>query len=134
MSRITVADCRRVVGSYYNIHVDHFSSPRRTWNLARPRMLAMALAREFTDASFPAIGLYFGGRDHTTALHAKKRIDELCRTDPVLHEDRVALRQKLAEMVLKRTAVRNDGPAYSEWLRTRSVHDWRALKRLEASQ
>lgn len=133
MSRITVADCRRVVALHYCIPDSLFSSQRRKWGISRPRMLAMALAREFTDASYPAIGLHFGGRDHTTALHAKKRIDELCRTDPLLDEDRAALRSMLSELAVKREAVRNDAPAYSDWLRTRSVHDWRALKRIEAA-
>lgn len=61
-----------------------FTGPSRKRALARPRQVAMALSRELTTASYPKIGRFYGGRDHTTALHAVRRINALCEVDPDL--------------------------------------------------
>ena len=73
------------------LRVADLLSPRKTRNLARPRQMAMALCKELTDHSLPEIGVAFGGRDHTTVLHACRRIEELCATDGRLREDKAKL-------------------------------------------
>ena len=70
---------------------------RRTRSLARPRQVAMALAKELTEHSLPEIGEAFGGRDHTTVLHACKQIRKLIVSDGKLHEDWEKLLRKLSE-------------------------------------
>jgi chromosomal replication initiator protein len=72
-------------------------SKRRTRSLARPRQMAMALAKELTEHSLPEIGDAFGGRDHTTVLHACRVVRELRETDGKLHEDWDKLVRKLSE-------------------------------------
>lgn len=79
--RVTVAECRQLVGEFFRIPKEDMLSPRRCLKYARPRQMAMALAREFTTASFPLIGKHFG-RDHTTAIHAVARIRDLEKTSP----------------------------------------------------
>lgn len=76
---ITVADCRHLVGEFYRIPKGVMLSRTRVRNVARPRQMAMTLAREMTDASFPAIGRHFNIKDHTTALKGRQRIYELER-------------------------------------------------------
>lgn len=72
------------VATYYNLTADQLKTPRRTRDLVLPRQLAMYLIREHTHHSLPAIGAFFGGRDHTTVLHALQRIKALLSTDPAL--------------------------------------------------
>lgn len=80
--QITVDLIQDVVANYYNLRVEDFKSKRRTRNVAYPRQIAMYLARTMTDLSLPKIGDEFGGRDHTTVIHAYEKIsDELTRDE-----------------------------------------------------
>ncbi|VAW04069.1 Chromosomal replication initiator protein DnaA, partial [hydrothermal vent metagenome] len=75
------------VADYFNIRLSDLLSARRARQVARPRQVAMYLAKQLTAKSLPDIGRQFGGRDHTTVMHAVKRIDELRLDDSVLEED-----------------------------------------------
>jgi chromosomal replication initiator protein len=88
---ITIENTQKTVAEYYNLRVADLLSPRKTRNIARPRQMAMALSKELTEHSLPEIGEAFGGRDHTTVLHACRRIEELCATDGRLREDKAKL-------------------------------------------
>ncbi|MBX6420327.1 MAG: chromosomal replication initiator protein DnaA [Nevskia sp.] len=83
---VSLENIKRTVASYYNIRLSDLSSPRRTRMLARPRQVAMSLAKELTQHSYPEIGQAFG-KDHTTVLHACRKIAELRATDERLDED-----------------------------------------------
>lgn len=85
--RVTVDEIQRRVADYYNIRLSDLLSARRARQVARPRQLAMYLAKQMTSKSLPDIGRQFGGRDHTTVMHAVKRIEDLRQTDSVLDED-----------------------------------------------
>jgi len=89
--QITIENTQKTVAEYYKLRVADLLSPRRTRNIARPRQMAMALCKELTEHSLPEIGEGFGGRDHTTVLHACRRIEELCATDGRLREDKAKL-------------------------------------------
>jgi chromosomal replication initiator protein len=84
------------VASYYKIRMSELLSAKRNRSLARPRQLAMYLAKELTSHSLPEIGDAFGGRDHTTVLHACKKINELRLTDNKINEDLINLRRALS--------------------------------------
>ncbi len=84
---ITIPNIQKTVGEYYKIRVSDLLSKRRTRSIARPRQMAMALSKDLTDHSLPEIGDAFGGRDHTTVLHACRKIAELKETDGRLRED-----------------------------------------------
>ncbi len=86
-ARINVDSIQQVVAEYYKIRVADLLSKKRSRDIARPRQLAMALAKEYTSMSLPQIGDRFGGRDHTTVLHACRKIDELLQSDPKIQED-----------------------------------------------
>lgn len=88
---ITIENIQKTVCEYYKIRVSELLSKRRPRSIARPRQMAMALAKELTQHSLPEIGDAFGGRDHTTVLHACRKIKELCETDGRLREDKVKL-------------------------------------------
>jgi chromosomal replication initiator protein len=75
------------VADYYKIKVADLLSKRRSRSVARPRQMAMSLAKELTNHSLPEIGNAFGGRDHTTVLHACRKIKELRETDTDIAED-----------------------------------------------
>ncbi|WP_067926092.1 chromosomal replication initiator protein DnaA [Alicyclobacillus shizuokensis] len=81
---ITVAQIQKVVGDHFGLKVDELKAKRRTKNVVLPRQLAMYLARELTELSLPRIGEEFGGRDHTTVLHACDRISQSLQHDPSL--------------------------------------------------
>jgi chromosomal replication initiator protein len=83
---VTLDNIKRTVASYYNIRLTDISSPRRTRSLARPRQVAMALAKELTQHSYPEIGAAFD-KDHTTVMHACRKIAELREVDERLRED-----------------------------------------------
>ncbi|WP_321395459.1 chromosomal replication initiator protein DnaA [Emcibacter sp.] len=85
--RVTIDEIQRRVADYFNIRLSDLLSSRRARQVARPRQIAMYLAKALTSKSLPEIGRQFGGRDHTTVMHAVKRIDELRQTDSVLEED-----------------------------------------------
>jgi len=88
---ITLENTQRTVAEYYKLKVSDLLSPRRNRNIARPRQMAMALCKELTEHSLPEIGKAFGGRDHTTVLHACRRIETLCATDGRIREDKAKL-------------------------------------------
>jgi chromosomal replication initiator protein len=88
---ITIENIQKTVCEYYKIRMAELLSKRRPRSIARPRQMAMALCKELTQHSLPEIGDAFGGRDHTTVLHACRKIEELCETDGRLREDKVKL-------------------------------------------
>jgi len=94
---ISIANIQRVVADYYQLQVKDLLSPKRSRSLARPRQTAMTLAKELTEHSLPEIGDAFGGRDHTTVLHACRVIRGLLETDGKLREDWDKLIRKLTE-------------------------------------
>lgn len=79
--RITIEDIQKKVAAHYNIKVSDMHSARRSVAIARPRQVAMYLSKKLTTKSLPEIGRKFGGKDHTTVMHAVKRIEELARGD-----------------------------------------------------
>jgi chromosomal replication initiator protein len=89
--QITLENIQKVVARYYQLRVADLLSKRRTRNIARPRQMAMFLAKSLTQHSLPEIGDAFGGRDHTTVLHACRKIESLCETDARIREDRARL-------------------------------------------
>lgn len=93
--QVSIENIQKTVADYYKIKVADMFSKKRTRNLARPRQVAMSLARELTDLSFPEIGQSFGGRDHTTVLHACNKIEELKATEQPLRRDYTFLIQVL---------------------------------------
>jgi chromosomal replication initiator protein len=88
---ITIENIQKTVSEYYKMRVSDLLSRRRTRTIARPRQMAMALSKELTEHSLPEIGDAFGGRDHTTVLHACRKIEELCGTDGRIREDKAKL-------------------------------------------
>ena len=84
---VTVENIQRTVAEYYKIKVADLLSKRRNRSVARPRQIAMALAKELTNHSLPEIGDAFGGRDHTTVLHACRMISGLRQSDADIEED-----------------------------------------------
>lgn len=92
---ITIGNIQKVVAEYYKIRVADLNSKRRNRSVARPRQMAMALAKELTEHSLPEIGNDFGGRDHTTVLHACRKIAELKDTDGRIREDYEKLLREL---------------------------------------
>ena len=93
--RITIEDIQKRVAEHYNIRLSEMHSARRARVVARPRQVAMFLAKQLTSRSLPEIGRKFGGRDHTTVMHAVKRINELRESDSNLAEDVDLLRRML---------------------------------------
>lgn len=79
--RLTVEEIQRKVAEYFNIKMSDMVSNRRMQNIARPRQVAMYIAKQLTSKSLPEIGRKFGGRDHTTILHAVRKVQELCGED-----------------------------------------------------
>lgn len=84
---ITIENIQKTVAEYYKVKVADLLSKRRSRSVARPRQMAMALAKELTNHSLPEIGDAFGGRDHTTVLHACRKINELKLTTQDVEED-----------------------------------------------
>ncbi|MEX0915103.1 MAG: chromosomal replication initiator protein DnaA [Wenzhouxiangellaceae bacterium] len=94
--QVTLENIQKVVAAHYHLRVTDLLSKRRTRNIARPRQMAMFLAKSLTRHSLPEIGEAFGGRDHTTVLHACRKIESLCETEARLREDRAKLLRELA--------------------------------------
>ena len=94
---ISIPNIQKTVADYYGLQVKDLLSKRRTRSLARPRQVAMALAKELTEHSLPEIGDAFAGRDHTTVLHACRQIRTLMEADGKLREDWDKLIRKLSE-------------------------------------
>ena len=93
--KISIALIQQQVSLYFNLKVTEMSSPRRSINIARPRQIAMYLCKEATSFSYPEIGKAFGGKDHTTVMHAVKKIESLSVTDFELKKDLIDLRKKI---------------------------------------
>jgi chromosomal replication initiator protein len=84
---VTVPNIQKITAEYFNVRLQDLLSKRRVRSLARPRQIAMALSKELTEHSLPEIGEAFGGRDHTTVLHACRTIRKLCETDARMRQD-----------------------------------------------
>ena len=84
---ITIENIQKTVAEYYKVKIADLLSKRRSRSVARPRQMAMALAKELTNHSLPEIGDAFGGRDHTTVLHACRVITELKQSNQDVEED-----------------------------------------------
>jgi chromosomal replication initiator protein len=93
--QVSIENIQKTVADYYKIKVAEMYSKKRVRSLARPRQVAMALAKELTPMSLPDIGDAFGGRDHTTVLHACRKVQELVESDSDISRDYVALLQML---------------------------------------
>lgn len=93
--RVTIEEIQRKVAEHFNIKISEMQSARRARAVARPRQVAMYLAKQLTSRSLPEIGRKFGGRDHTTVMHAVRKVEELRATDSSFSEDVDLLRRML---------------------------------------
>lgn len=93
--KVTVEEIQRRVSEHYNIRLSDMIGPKRLRSIARPRQIAMYLAKQMTTRSLPEIGRRFGGRDHTTIMHGIRKIEELKSTDSQMAEDLELLRRLL---------------------------------------
>ena len=93
--RITVDEIQKLSADHFGLKQADLLSERRTRCVARPRQVAMWLCKQHTARSYPDIGRRFGGRDHTTVLHAVKKIEELLKSDDQIARDVEALTRKL---------------------------------------
>ncbi len=84
---LTILDIQKAVGEHFHIKLEDFTAKKRTKSIAFPRQVAMYLSREMTDSSLPKIGDEFGGRDHTTVIHAHEKIATLLKDDQGLQQD-----------------------------------------------
>ncbi|WP_239253813.1 chromosomal replication initiator protein DnaA [Listeria ilorinensis] len=92
---ITIKDIQEAVGEYFHIRLEDFKAKKRTKSIAFPRQIAMYMSRELTDASLPKIGDEFGGRDHTTVIHAHEKISQMVKNDQVLKNDIAEIEKNL---------------------------------------
>jgi len=92
---INVEHIQNLVASYFNLNIQELLSPRRSRSLARPRQIAMYLAKQHTTNSLPDIGRKFSNRDHTTVIHAVKKIDELIKKDNEIRQSVIEIKKKL---------------------------------------
>ena len=95
-AKTSIEDIQRKTAEFYKLDVRDFHSPQRARRVARPRQVAMYLSRKLTTRSLPEIGRRFGGRDHTTVLHACRRIEALCDEDPLFKQEVDFLSQMLS--------------------------------------
>ncbi|WP_350335803.1 chromosomal replication initiator protein DnaA [Coralliovum pocilloporae] len=95
--RVRIEDIQRIVSKHFNVSRADLLSSRRTRVIVRPRQIAMYLAKILTPRSLPEIGRRFGGRDHTTVLHAVRKIEDLIKTDQALHQEIESLRREAEE-------------------------------------
>ncbi|WP_394356797.1 chromosomal replication initiator protein DnaA [Shumkonia mesophila] len=93
--RVTIEEIQKRVAEHFNIRISDMHSARRARSVARPRQVAMYLAKQLTTRSLPEIGRKFGGRDHTTVMHAVRKVDELRERDAGFAEDVELLRRML---------------------------------------
>lgn len=93
--KVTIEEIQRKVSEHYNMRLSDMVGPKRQRNIARPRQMAMYLSKQLTSRSLPEIGRRFGGRDHTTVMHAVKRIEDLKSIDNQISEDLELLRRML---------------------------------------
>lgn len=94
--KVTIDEIQRGVAEYYNLRLAEMLSQRRSRVIARPRQVAMYLSKQLTARSLPEIGRRFGGRDHTTVMHAVRKIEDLIKSDSQLDEDITRLTRLLA--------------------------------------
>jgi len=92
---VNVEFIQNLVASYFNLNIQELLSPRRSRSLARPRQIAMYLAKQYTTNSLPDIGRKFSNRDHTTVIHAVKKIDELIKKDNEIRQNVIEIKKKL---------------------------------------
>jgi len=90
---ISVESIQNHVASYFNLNIQEMLSPRRSRALARPRQIAMYLAKQHTTNSLPDIGRKFANRDHTTVIHAVKKIDELIKKDNEIRQSIIEIKK-----------------------------------------
>jgi len=90
-----ISRIRRRVAACYGMTVLELTGPSRQWDQARPRMIAMWLARKMTSRSYPEIGRLFGGRDHSTVMHACRRVDNWIAENNEWGQDALVLRKEL---------------------------------------
>ncbi|MBN9020169.1 MAG: chromosomal replication initiator protein DnaA [Rhizobiales bacterium] len=95
--RVKIEDIQKVVASHYNVSKADLLSSRRTRTIVRPRQIAMYLSKTLTPRSLPEIGRRFGGRDHTTVLHAVRKVEELMQGDRTLAEEIELLKRMIDE-------------------------------------
>ena len=93
--QITVENIQKTVAEFFKLKISDMHSKKRNRNVARPRQVAMALAKDLTHMSLPEIGEAFGNRDHTTVLHACRTIASLRKQDSVINRDYLVLEQVL---------------------------------------
>lgn len=93
---VTLENIQKTVAEYYSLKAADITGDRRTRSIVRPRQIAMSLAKELTNHSLPEIGDAFGGRDHSTVIHACRKIDELRQTDNKLNDEYNSLRHTLS--------------------------------------
>ncbi len=93
--KLTIEEIQRKVAEHYNVRLSDLIGPKRLRTIARPRQVAMYLAKQLTSRSLPEIGRRFGGRDHTTIMHGVRKIEELMATDSQLADDLQLLRRLL---------------------------------------
>ena len=92
---VNVEFIQNLVASHFNLNIHELLSPRRSRSLARPRQIAMYLAKQYTTNSLPDIGRKFSNRDHTTVIHAVKKIDELIKKDNEIRQNVIEIKKKL---------------------------------------
>lgn len=97
--KTSIEDIQRKTAEFYKLEVRDFHSPQRARRVARPRQVAMYLSRKLTTRSLPEIGRRFGGRDHTTVLHACRRVEALCAEDVVFRQEVDFLSQMLSKQM-----------------------------------
>ncbi|API92222.1 MULTISPECIES: chromosomal replication initiator protein DnaA [Virgibacillus] len=95
---ITIASIQETVGERYNVRLEDFIAKKRTKSIAFPRQIAMYLSREMTDASLPKIGEEFGGRDHTTVIHAHEKISKLMENDTQLAKEIEEIKEQIKSL------------------------------------
>jgi chromosomal replication initiator protein len=95
--QVTIEIIQEVVSNYYSLSMEEFKSARRTRNVAYPRQIAMYLCRKLTDMSLPKIGEEFGGRDHTTVIHACEKISKGLKTDEALETAVAELNKRISQ-------------------------------------
>ncbi len=95
---ITIQSIQETVGAKYNVRLEDFIAKKRTKSIAFPRQIAMYLSREMTDASLPKIGEEFGGRDHTTVIHAHEKVSKLMEKDTQLVKELEELKEQLKSL------------------------------------
>ena len=94
-TQVSILQIQEEVAKYYHIHVNDLKGKKRVKGIVVPRQIAMYLSRELTDSSLPKIGGEFGGKDHTTVIHAHEKIQHLVETDPTIKNEIAEIKQIL---------------------------------------